>query len=79
MILYFHQLNEDTIITHDGHCQLGIYKMSKETFLQKVKVKYIEVNWIPEVFAKRYKRANYQKLLKQVSTGTKNDEHLCGQ
>lgn len=77
MTLYFHQLNENTIITHDGYCQLGIYhNMSKEQFLSMVKVEYVEVHWVPDVFTKRYKRANYQKLLKQVSTNTKNDEHL---
>jgi hypothetical protein len=79
MTLYFCQLDKDTIITHDGYCQLGTFhKMTKEKFLSMVKVEYIEVNWIPDVFTKRYKRLNYQKLLKQASTGTKNDEHLCG-
>jgi hypothetical protein len=80
MTLYFYQLDEDTIITHDGYCQLGIYlKMSKEKFLSMVKVEYIEVYWIPDIFTKRYKRTNYQKLLKQASVGTKDDEHLCSQ
>lgn len=77
MTLYFHQLDEDTILTHDGHCQLGIYhNMTKEKFLSMVKVEYIEVHWTPDVFANRYKRINYQRHLNSASIGTKDHEHL---
>lgn len=72
MSLYVYQLNETTLITHDGYVQLGIYKMSLEKFFSMVQVEYIETYWIPDVFTKRYKRSNYQKHLQSASIGTKN-------
>jgi hypothetical protein len=78
-MLYYHKVNEKTIITHDGYVQLGIFFMTEEEFLAKVSVDYTETYWIPDVFCKRYKRANYQKHLKKASIGTKDDEHLRGE
>lgn len=72
MSLYVHQLNETTLITHDGYVQLGIYQMSLEKFFSMVKVEYIETYWVPDVFTKRYKRVNYQKHLDCASIGTKD-------
>jgi len=72
MTLYVHQLNETTLITHDGYVQLGLFHMSLEKFFSMVKAEYIETYWVPDVFTKRYKRANYQKHLQCASIGTKN-------
>lgn len=72
MSLYVYQLNETTLITHDGNVQLGLFHMSLEKFFSMVKVEYIETYWIPDVFTKRYKRANYQKHLNCASIGTKD-------
>lgn len=70
---YVYVLNEHTLITHDGHIQLGIYHMTLEEFMSKVLVEYTETYWMPDTFSNRYKRANYQKLLTKVSTGTKDN------
>lgn len=72
MTLYVTKIDDNTLITHDGYVQLGCFKMKLEDFLQKVKVEYIETHWIPDSFAKRYKRANYQKHLNYASIGTKD-------
>lgn len=71
MKLYVHKMNENTLITHDGYIQLGIYNMTLEEFMSKTKIEYIQTNWVPDTFANRYKRASYQKILKKASIGTK--------
>jgi hypothetical protein len=63
MTLYVYQKNENTLITHDGDVQLGIYFMSLEKFNSLSKVNYQQTYWIPDVFKNRYKRLNYQKHL----------------
>lgn len=73
MTLYVYELNENTLITHDGHVQLGLYNMGLEEFLSKAQVEYTETYWLPDVFTRRYKRANYQKHLQSASIGTKNE------
>lgn len=73
MKLYVHKLNENTLVTHDGHVQLGIYNMTIEQFMNKSEIDYIETNWVPDIFANRYKRVNYQKLLQKASIGTKTE------
>lgn len=76
MSLYYYIVDKETIVTHDGHVQLGVFYMSEETFLSKVKVDYTETYWLPDIFSKRYKRVNYQHHLKKASIDTKNDEHF---
>lgn len=71
MTLYVYQLNETTLITHDGYIQLGIHNISLKEFLLKAQVEYIQTYWVPDVFSKRYKRAIYQKHLQSASIGTK--------
>lgn len=71
MTLYVYQMSETTLITHDGHIQLGMYNMTMEQFLSKTEINYIETYWVPDIFTQRYKRANYQKLLQSASIGTK--------
>jgi len=71
MTYYVHQLNENTLITHDGHVQMGLYHMSLEDFHRLSRIDYIEVHWIPDTFKNRYKRVNYQRHLNCASIGTK--------
>lgn len=66
-MLYFCEIKKNTIITHDGFFQLGFFRMCKEDFLEKVKVKYIEVYWIPNVVIDRYKTVSYQNHLRAVN------------
>ena len=74
MTLYVVKLDEDTLLTHDGEVQLGIYHTTIENFMSTVKEKYIETYWIPDVFSHRYRRNNYQKHMKKASIGTKEEE-----
>jgi len=73
-MLYVTQLNEDTIILHDGYIQTGVYKnYTVEKFLKLVnknETLYTESHWIPDIFIHRYKRANYQKHLKVATVGS---------
>ena len=73
MTLYVVKLDEDTLLTHDGEVQLGIYHTTIENFMSMVKEKYIETYWMPDVFSHRYKRNNYQKHMKKASIGTKDE------
>lgn len=70
---YVYQMNDTTLITHDGYVQLGMFNMRLEEFLSKVQVEYTETYWVPDTFSKRYKRANYQKHLQSASIGTKTE------
>jgi len=72
MTLYYCVIDENSFITHDGYMQLGYHTMPLTEFLEKAQVTYIETNWIPDIFTKRYKRANYQKHLEKASIGTKD-------
>lgn len=63
-MLYYFKLDEETFITHDGYCQLGIFH-NLEYFLANVKIEYQETYWIPDTFNNRYKRKNYQVHLQQ--------------
>lgn len=62
-MLYYYKLNDTTIITHDGYCQLGVIH-DIDYFLNNVKVEYQETYWLPDTFKNRYKRINYQRHLK---------------
>ncbi len=59
--LYVYQA-DDCLITHDGHVQLGCHKMTMEQFMsyERGHIRYLETYWLPDVFGKRYQRANYQ-------------------
>jgi hypothetical protein len=65
-MLYFCKLNDNTLITHDGHFQLGVFHVSKDEFIKSVGVEYTEVYWIPDVVGKRYKSKSYQNHLRTV-------------
>jgi hypothetical protein len=65
-MLYFCELNENTIVTHDGFFQLGVIHMSKDDFIKNAKIKYTEVYWIPDVVSNRYKTISYQNHLRAV-------------
>jgi hypothetical protein len=73
-MLYVYQLNENTIITHDGYIQTGVYKnYTVEQFLKlanKKETLYAESYWIPDIFIHRYPRANYQTHLKYATVGS---------
>lgn len=73
MTLYVVEVKENTLITHDGEVQLGIFFMSIRKFLESVGKDYTETYWIPDTFSHRYKRNNYQKHLNKASIGTKDD------
>lgn len=73
MTLYVVEISENTLITHDGEVQLGVFYMSMEQFLGNAKTEYHETYWIPDIFSRRYKRIKYQKHLKSASIGTKHD------
>jgi hypothetical protein len=74
MTLYVVQVKENTLITHDGEVQLGVFFMSIGEFLKKASVEYTETYWLPDTFSHRYKRLNYQKHLNQASIGTKDND-----
>ena len=74
MTLYVYQLNENTLITHDGYTQLGICNSTLEDFLDKAQTEYTQTYWLPDVFVNRYKRANYQKHIQSASIGTKTEK-----
>ena len=59
--LYVYQA-DGCLITHDGHVQLGCHKMTMEQFMSydRGHIRYLETYWLPDVFGKRYQRANYQ-------------------
>ena len=59
--LYVYQA-EECLITHDGHVQIGCHKMTMEQFMSydRGHIRYLETYWLPDVFANRYQRANYQ-------------------
>ena len=59
--LYVYQ-SEGCLITHDGHVQTGCHKMTMEQFMayDRGHIRYVETYWLPDVFANRYQRANYQ-------------------
>jgi len=73
-MLYVYQLNENTIVLHDGYIQTGVYKnYTVEKFLNLINkddVQYTETNWCPDIFIHRYKRANFQKHLKVATVGS---------
>jgi hypothetical protein len=73
MTLYVYELNENSLITHDGEVQLGHFNMKLQDFLKKVKVDYTVSYWLPDPFVKRYKRVNYQNHLRCASIGTKDE------
>lgn len=73
MNFYVYQLNETTLITHDGYIQLGLFNMSMSEFMKQAKVEYTETYWLPDTFSNRYKRASFQKHLQSASIGTKTE------
>tara|TARA_Y100000817_G_C16786410_1_gene513034 strand:+ start:796 stop:1074 length:279 start_codon:yes stop_codon:yes gene_type:complete len=58
--LYIYRHNHHCI-THDGYMQLGIHSHSLERHLELCpSINWIETYWLPDIFAKRYKRASFQ-------------------
>ena len=59
-VLYIHRIG-DRCITHDGYIQIGIHSHSVERHIELCStIRWVETNWIPDVFGKRYKRATFQ-------------------
>jgi hypothetical protein len=73
MTLYVVKVNENTLITHDGEVQLGLYNTTLENFMSMTKEEYIETYWTPDTFSQRYKRNNYQKHLRKATIGSKDE------
>ena len=69
--LYVYQ-SDDCLITHDGHVQLGCHKMTMEQFMSydRGHIRYLETYWLPDIFGRRYQRANYQAHM--TVSGEKN-------
>ena len=61
MMMYVFQKNENHLITHDGHVQLGSFHCSLDWFLKNVQVPFTVVYWMPDAFGNRYPRVNYQR------------------
>jgi hypothetical protein len=59
-MLYYYVQDENTIITHDGNSQLGVFN---NVDLLKNNELYIEVHWVPDIYINRYKRINFQRHL----------------
>ena len=59
-MLYVCETKPGTLISHDGHVQLGYQNMSLEEFLSLQKVDYLVVHWVPDIFKHRYKRNVFQ-------------------
>lgn len=74
-MLYYYIIDENTFITHDGYCQLGIFH-DLNFFKNNVGVEYCEAHWCPDPFSIRYKRPNFQKHLQHQGKLQKeaNDE-----
>lgn len=73
MTLYVVRTSETTLITHDGNVQLGFFHSTLEEFMKLQRADYVEVHWIPDPIAKRYKKISYQKHLKMMSYGKVDD------
>lgn len=75
-MLYYYVQDENTIITHDGNVQLGIFH---DLDLIKNNENLMEVHWFPDTFNNRYKRINFQKHLieqSKLSKESKEDDIL---
>ena len=59
-MLYVCEWDDNHIITHDGHVQIGSLHCTLEWFLENVKVPVTVVYWVPDPLGKRYPRTNYQ-------------------
>lgn len=71
--LYIYRHNHHCI-THDGYIQLGIHSHSLERHLELCpSINWIETYWLPDIFAKRYKRASFQTH-ERVSDGKNSIE-----
>ena len=71
--LYIYRHNHHCI-THDGYIQLGIHSHSLERHLELCPlINWIETYWLPDIFAKRYKRASFQTH-ERVSDGKNSIE-----
>jgi len=64
MTLYVVEVGKNTLITHDGEVQLGLFHMSINQFLQKSNVEYIKTYWLPDTFSHRYNE--YQSILTKI-------------
>ena len=53
----------DHVVTHDGNVQLGVLSqtLAEHRRLRHESIAWLEVNWVPDIFNKRYKRVNFQK------------------
>ena len=60
-MLYIVDIEEGTIITHDGHVEVGIFHTTLEKFVSMVKVEYQIVYWKPDPLGCRYPRVNFQR------------------
>ena len=58
--MYIYRLG-DRCVTHDSYIQLGIHSHTVERHRElNDTIHWVETNWMPDVFMKRYKRATFQ-------------------
>ena len=60
-MLYVVEVGPQKLVTHDGHVELGVLKLSLKRFLELVQVPVSVVYWKPDPLGLRYPRLNYQR------------------
>ncbi len=75
--LFLVDIGNGRCLTHDGYIQIGIFKHSVEKHLELCPLIDWQVTyWIPDIFANRYKRANYQHTMKANEGSPRTDNAL---
>lgn len=64
----------DHLVTHDGYIQMGVFQHSLEDHLRlNPTISWQVTYWVPDIFAIRYKRANYQHHMKANEGSPRTD------
>tara|TARA_R110002020_G_scaffold160122_1_gene344436 strand:- start:843 stop:1136 length:294 start_codon:yes stop_codon:yes gene_type:complete len=72
--IYIHPLSETSCLTHDGYIQIGVFNHSLEKHLKlNPTINWVETYWYPDIFSKRYKRANFQQTEKKNEGSPRTD------
>ena len=69
-MLFVCQWKPNTLITHDGNVQVGIFHMDLDQFMDLVQVPCEETYWVPDCFGNRYQRTNFQAHTKTAGKNT---------
>ena len=78
--IYIHPLSETSCLTHDGYIQIGVFNHSLEKHIELSNaicgdnpINWVETYWYPDIFANRYKRANFQQTEKKNEGSPRTD------